>query len=266
MRSAAARRRERPLADYGFLGDTRTSALVASDGSVDWLCLPRFDGDPVFGRLVGGDEAGTFRIGPRDPDAPVASRRYLPGTATLETTWTTSSGLLTLTEGMIADLGGRLLPSTLLVRRLSATGGPVEAAIEFDPRMGERRRAPRIEARRDALVCTFGATALALTTSPRLSLETCGPTRVVVDPDRPVVTALAAADREPLVVVDPAHAWVTLQADGRGWQDWCADVARDLPHRDAVLRSLITLRLLTYSPSGAPVAAPTTSLDRKSVV
>jgi GH15 family glucan-1,4-alpha-glucosidase len=260
MRAAAATRGERPLADYGLLGDTRTAALVASDGSVDWLCLPQFDGDPVFGRLVGGDEAGTFRIGPRDTDALVVSRRYLPGTATLETTWTTSSGRLTLTEGMIAELGGRLLPSTLLVRRLSATGGPVEAAIEFDPRMGEGHRAPRTDARRDALVCTFGATALALTTSPRLSLEPGRPTRVVVDPDRPVVTALAAADREPLVLVDPAHAWLALQADGRGWQEWCADVAGDLPHRDAVLRSLVTLRLLTYSPSGAPVAAPTTSL------
>ena len=254
------RTHERPLADYGLLGDTRACALVASDGSVDWMCLPRFDGDPVFGRLVGGDEAGMFRMGPRDPDARVVSRCYLPGTATLETTWTTPSGRLTLTEGMVADLGGRLLPPTLLVRRLSATDGAVEAAIEFDPRMGDGRVAPRTEARRDALVCSFRATALALTTSLHLAPERCGSTRVVVDPDRPVVTALAAADREPLVIVDPEHAWVTLQTDGRGWQDWCADVARDLPHRDAVVRSLITLRLLTYSPSGAPVAAPTTSL------
>ncbi|HEX4530036.1 MAG TPA: glycoside hydrolase family 15 protein [Acidimicrobiia bacterium] len=260
MDSAATRRPKRPIADYGLVGDTRTCALVASDGSVDWLCLPRFDGDPVFGRLVGGDDAGTFRLGPRDPDAPVARRRYLPGTATLETTWTTSSGRLTLTEGMIAELGGRLLPSTLLVRRLSATGGPVEAAIEFDPRMGEAHVAPRTEARREALVCTFGATALSLTTSPHVTLERCGPTSVMVEPDRPVVAALAAAHREPLVIVDPDHAWVTLQADGRGWEDWCAGVAGDVPQRAAVLRSLVTLRLLTYSPSGAPVAAPTTSL------
>ena len=112
-----------------------------------------------------------------------SSRRYLPGTATLETTWTTSSGRLTLTEGMIAELGGRLLPSTLLVRRLSATGGPVEAAIEFDPRMGEGRRAPRTEARRDALVCTFGRDGARPhdLTAPRHSSRAV-PTRVVVDP------------------------------------------------------------------------------------
>ena len=131
--------RDRPIEDYGLLGDTRTAALVGSDGAIDWMCVPRFDGQPVFGRLVGGPDAGTFRLGPAGT-ATVVARRYRPGTATLETTWDTDGAQLTLTEAMIAEVAGRLLPSTLLVRRLTAEGGPVEAVIEFDPRLGEQHR------------------------------------------------------------------------------------------------------------------------------
>ena len=84
-------RRERPIEDHGLLGDTRTAALVASDGAIDWMCVPRFDGPPVFGRLVGGRDAGTFRLGPAG-DATVVVRRSRPGTASLETTWRTAQG------------------------------------------------------------------------------------------------------------------------------------------------------------------------------
>ncbi|WP_251039879.1 trehalase-like domain-containing protein [Arthrobacter sp. ISL-72] len=80
------------LADYGLLlGDTRTAALVSADGGVDWLCAPTFDGDPVFGALLGGPEAGTFRTGPAVPAKPLA-RRYRPHTATLETVWAADRG------------------------------------------------------------------------------------------------------------------------------------------------------------------------------
>jgi GH15 family glucan-1,4-alpha-glucosidase len=251
--------RARPIEGYGLLGDTRTAALVGSDGAIDWLCVPRFDGQPVFGRLVGGPAAGTFRMGPAAA-APVTARRYRPHTATLETTWDTPGGRLTLTEGMIADVTGRLLPSSLLVRRLAAADGPVDAVIEFDPRLGERHQPPRVEHRGDVVVCSWSTTALAVRASPPLRLDARGPVRVRVAPGQPVTLALSVADREPLIYVDPDAAWAALIADEHGWQSWCADIDDDLPHRDAVARSLLTLRLLTYSPSGAPVAAPTTSL------
>ena len=248
-----------PIEDYGLLGDTRTAALVGSDGAIDWLCVPRFDGQPVFGRLVGGPAAGTFGMGPAGA-ATVIARCYRPHTATLETTWDTPGGRLTLTEGMIADVTGQLLPSSLLVRRLTATDGPVEAVIEFDPRLGEHHRRPRITHRGDVIVCSWSTTALALRASPPLRLQAPGPVRLRVAPGQPVTLALSVADREPLIYVDPDAAWAALAADEHAWQAWCADIDGDLPHRDAVARSLLTLRLLTYSPSGAPVAAPTTSL------
>jgi GH15 family glucan-1,4-alpha-glucosidase len=249
----------RPIEDYGLLGDTRTAALVGSDGAIDWLCVPRFDGQPVFGRLVGGPAAGSFRMGPAGA-AGVIARRYRPHSATLETTWDTAGRRLTLTEGMIADVRGRLLPSSLLVRRLSAPDGPVDAVIEFDPRLGERHRPPRVERRGGAVVCSWSTTALALGASPPVPLEAARPVTVRVAPGRPVTLALGVADREPLIHVDPDAAWAALVADEHAWRSWCGGIDDDLPHRETVARSLLTLRLLTYSPSGAPVAAPTTSL------
>ena len=247
------------IADYGLIGDTRTAALVSSDGAIDWLCAPRFDGDPLFGRLVGGPDAGTFRLGPAERYS-VARRRYLPASTTLETTWDTPTGRVVLTEGMVADVTGRLLPTTLLVRRLSAQGGPVEAVIEFNPRLGEHHRLPTVQRRGDALVCQWGSIAVAVQAAPRLPVEPGRALRVAVAPERPITMVLAIPSREPLIHVDPENAWTILLDDQRRWQAWSDGIDDDLPERDAVVRSLLTLRLLTYSPSGAPVAAPTTSL------
>src|SRR5215831_17202339 len=147
------------IADYGLIGDTRTAALVSSDGGIDWMCAPHFDGDPLFGRLVGGAEAGTYRVGPRTR-ADACTRRYRPGTATLETTWTFDDRSLTLTEGMVADLSGRLLPVSMVVRRLTSEGGPIDVTVEFDPRRGVAHTQPITRVRASGgLVCTWGSLA-----------------------------------------------------------------------------------------------------------
>ena len=259
VRSDPSAHVERPIEDYGLIGDTRTAALVASDGAIDWMCVPRFDGPPVFGRLVGGSGAGTFRLGPSG-EATVIVRRYRPGTASLETTWHAERGRLTLREGMIAEVTGALLPSTLLVRRLTAEGGPVEAVIDFDPRLGEQRRPPRVQHRGDTLICSWGATAMAVCCSPPVRIDPGQPTTVTISPGQPLTIAVAVAEREPLVYVGAAAAWAALEADEERWRAWCDEIDDGLPYRDMAVRSLLTLRLLTYSPSGAPVAAPTTSL------
>lgn len=252
----------KPIADYGLLGDTRTAALVSSDGSLDWLCVPRFDGDPIFGRLVGGPAAGRFRLGPAIA-ATVVERKYRHHTATLETTWATPDGKLTLTEAMVAEVAGRLLPGTILVRRLSADGGAIDALVEFDPRRGEERSRPRGRRRGQDLVCEWGALAMSLSCDAGPAIELGRPTAFTVTPDQPITFVLTVAHREPLIQVEAAAAWALLAEDERRWRDWTAQVDQELPFREEVVRSLLTLRLLTYSPSGAPVAAPTTSLPEQ---
>ncbi|MFE5838820.1 glycoside hydrolase family 15 protein [Arthrobacter sp. NPDC056493] len=247
------------LADYGLLGDTRTAALVSADGGVDWLCAPAFDGEPVFGALLGGPDAGTFRIGPALP-AKRLVRRYRPHTATLETVWATDGGgTLTLTEAMVAEVSGRLLPTTLLVRRLEADGAPAESAVVFDPRFGERHLRPRVRTGQH-VVCEWGALAMSLGCSGGLRVEPGTTAAITVEPGRPVLMVLALAHTEPLIWVDPETAWDLVENDEGRWREWASGISGDVPFREPVLRSLLTLKLLTYSPSGAPVAAPTTSL------
>jgi GH15 family glucan-1,4-alpha-glucosidase len=191
------------------------------------------------------------------------ARRYRANSATVETTWEAHGARLTLTEGMVAEIGGHLLPTTLLVRRLSAEGGPCAAVVEFDPRLGDTRAPPRVAMRGDRLVCSWGSLAVALSASPRVPLRAGPPVPVTVQPGQPLTLVLAIAEREPLVFVDPEAAWSYLVADEERWIAWSDEIDTDLPFRDAVVRSLLTLRLLTYSPSGAPVAAPTTSLPEQ---
>jgi GH15 family glucan-1,4-alpha-glucosidase len=258
--SAEPRRPPAPIGDYGLLGDTRTAALVSLDGAIDWLCVPRFDGEPLFGQLLGGPEAGTFRVGP-EAAAEAVERRYRRHSATVETTWTVGPGRLTMTDAMVSEVAGRLLPTTLLVRRLTAEGSAVNAVVMFDPRLGEHHALPRVRRPQSGeLICEWGSLAVSLGCDPVAAIEPGEPTLIAVMPGRTVTLVLSVAHREPLVHVPPAVAWELLLDDEARWRTWTEEIDADVPFREAVVRSLLTLRLLTYSPSGAPVAAPTTSL------
>jgi GH15 family glucan-1,4-alpha-glucosidase len=164
---------------------------------------------------------------------------------------------------MVAELSGRLLPATVLVRRLTARRGPVDVTVEFDPRFGERRRRGRAARRGRVLVISRGSLAVSLETDPDVVIDVGRPVSATIEPDCPLTLVLAIAHREPLVYVDPNAAWAVLESDERRWRAWTEQIDADLPFRDAAVRSLLTLRLLTYSPSGAPVAAPTTSLPEE---
>lgn len=250
-----------PIGDHGLIGDTRSAALVAPDGSIDWWCVPRFDDPPLFGRLVGGDEAGWFGICPHESAAP-ASRSYRPETATLVTTWPLEGGELELADGLIAEVAGRLLPVTVLVRRITARGRPVGVRLHLAPRSGyERRRPGRTRRRAGAVICDLDALAIAVTSDgPHVEIDQ--PIDFDVRPGQPVTIVLSAARHEPIIVVPPEVATVQLLRDEAGWRRWADGIEID-HHHSAVVRSLITLRLLTYSASGAPVAAPTTSLPER---
>ena len=249
---------EPAIGDYGLIGDGRTAALCSSQGSIDWMCAPRFDSEPVFGRLVGGEHAGSFSI--RVDGVRETVRRYRDRSAVLETTWRTGSSEVRLTEGMVLDVSSSLIPQLVLVRRLETRGAPTVARILFDPRRGLPGDAPRTEWRSSLLMCSWGSLVLGLFVEPSLSLVPSEEIDVHLDPATPLTFVLTLADREPVIHIGSETALRALEATDGWWREWCRGVRYQGPQDDAVLRSLITLRLLTYAPSGAPVAAATTSL------
>jgi GH15 family glucan-1,4-alpha-glucosidase len=249
---------EPAIGDYGLIGDGRTAALCSSRGSIDWLCIPRFDSDPVFGRLVGGVRAGSFSI--RVDGVRETVRHYRDRSAVLETTWRTGSSEVLLTEGMVLDVSSSLIPQLVLVRRLETRGAPTVARIRFDPRKGLAGDAPRTERRSNLLVCSWGSLVLGLLVEPDFPLVPSEDIDVPLDPATPLTFVLTLADREPVIHISSEGALRALEATDNWWREWCRGVRYQGPQDREVLRSLITLRLLTYAPSGAPVAAATTSL------
>ena len=246
------------IGDYAVVGDTRTAALCSLQGSIDWLCLPRFDSEPVFGSLVGGERSGRFSIFPIDCRG--ASRSYRAGSSVLETSWETSSGAALLTDAMIVDLSGSLLPQAVLVRRVRCTGGAVSIGVIFDPKRGLPGRPPRWRRDGSFLMCSWGSSALALGSDASLLVEPGREAVVQLTAGEEATFTLSFADRAPLVLLSSEAANLHVESTASWWQTWSGELRYDGPFREAVERSLITLRLLTYSPSGAPLAAPTTSL------
>jgi GH15 family glucan-1,4-alpha-glucosidase len=251
----------RPIEDHALLGDTRTAALVASDGTIVWLCAPRFDSPPVFGSILASAEGGRFAISPLDRRR--TARRYREGSAVLETVWETSTGRARLTDGMAGDVTQALLPQLLLVRRVDCLDGHVELEVLFDPRRDLGTPPTRSGRRAGALVVEWGSLALFLRTAPDLELVPSRPRRLRLAAGDSFICVLAGADRAPGVLARPEVAWSQLETTDRWWREWCDDIQYDGPSRGTVERSLLTLRLLTYAPSGAPVAAPTTSLPEE---
>jgi Domain of unknown function (DUF5911) len=158
------------IEEYALLGDTRSAALVSPYGSIDWWCLPRFDGEPVCGRLLGREDAGQLVIGPVPP-MDVIERDYLPGAPVLRTTWRTPAGQLTLTEGMVSSVIGRLMPSTLMVRRIEAVGAPARVQVRFAPRQGWRGDFPRLQFADGRVIARLGRLAVAMTSDPPSGLR-----------------------------------------------------------------------------------------------
>ena len=249
---------EPSISDYALIGDTRSAALCSSDGSIDWMCAPGFDSDPIFGKLIGGPAAGSFAV--TVDDVVTARRTYKDGSAVLETDIRTPDGTGRLVEAMAIEVTGALLPQTVLVRRLHCETGRLRIRILFDPKLGLPGRPPRTARRCGALVCDWGSLALSLQSWP--DLEISAGTEIAVDlpAGSDLTLVMGIADRAPAIFLSPDGVDDVLADTQQWWERWSADIDYDGPFRTAVLRSLITLQLLTFSPSGAPVAAPTTSL------
>ncbi|HEX5502910.1 MAG TPA: glycoside hydrolase family 15 protein [Thermomicrobiales bacterium] len=255
--------RDRPIADYALIGDCRTAALVSTEGAVDWCCLPRFDSPSVFAALLDPERGGTFRIAPAGTFR--SRRRYLPETAVLETTFETAAGVATVTDFLPLP-GGETdwpdfadLPDPRLVRVVRGLRGAVDLEIACAPRPDYARRLPALAP------CAGGVAARA------------GDEVFALQADVPLDVAAGEARARVTVRAGEQHYFVLSRGDGGeapdwprvrrwlaqtvgGWALWSQRCAYTGPYHDMVLRSALTLKLLTYSPTGAIVAAPTTSL------
>ena len=255
-----------PISDYALIGDCRTSALVSCAGSIDWLCLPHFSSPSIFAALLDRRRGGRFAV---RPDAPFkVQRRYLEHTNVLETTFTTDHGVVKLTDCLpIPNHEEResvLYPQREVLRIIECVSGKVDVEVIFEPRPDYGRRPARL-AHRGALgwACEVGSEVLMLHSD--VKLERC-------DNDIACgVTALNAGERRYLSLTYVRHDIGVIVPLGehaerrcidtiQWWRDWCKRSTYDGLYREAVERSALTLKLLTYGLSGALVAAPTTSL------
>jgi GH15 family glucan-1,4-alpha-glucosidase len=242
------------------IGDGRTVALVANDGSIDWLCLPDLDSPSVFGAILDDDRGGRFELAP-DPPYEV-KRRYVPDTNVLETTFSTSSGTVRVTDALTVSNAG-LTPGRELARRIEGLTGRVSLGWALEPRFGYAEARTRIERRGAVPVASAGADALALCSwsagEPRCDEERIAGEFEIAGGESALI-AVSTAHQEPLVL--PARADVEKRLDQTlgTWRDWIARRTYAGPWREAVMRSALALKLLVFAPSGAIAAAGTTSL------
>jgi len=273
--SAAAPSPFPPIADYAFLSNCHTGALVAPDGAIDWLCIPSFDSPSVFGSLL-DREAGFFRLGPFGISHPTA-RAYVPGTNVLETTWKTPSGWLVVRDALTIgpwDHEDEITPHTrppgdddadhMLIRTVECLDGNVELELVCEPVFDYGRTPPEwtvVDGGRQAADAAGGEQRFRLQSDLAIGIEADHVrARHMLKQGERAYCALSWA--EGLATpqnVEEAEA--RMEATTRFWRDWL-DVARIPDHalRDPVQRSALTIKGLTYMPTGATVAALTTSL------
>jgi GH15 family glucan-1,4-alpha-glucosidase len=259
-----------PIRDYGLIGDCRTAALVSRWGSVDFLCLPRFDGAAVFAALLDARRGGRFFVRPAGGFQ--ARRRYAGDTNVLETTFDADGGVLRLTDAMSVageeESRAELLPEHELLRRVECVAGEVEVEVGCDPRPGWGAAPPPPPRRRvHAFTWEFANQLLALRSELPLAADPARPGvwgRAVLRAGDRRFLSLASVSDEPGVFLPLGDAAARrLERSRRWWEAWVAACTYRGPSPATVVRSLLALKLLTYSPSGAVLAAPTTSLPEE---
>jgi len=258
-----SRAAQRPIADYALIGDMRGAALVANDASIEWLCLPRFDSSPLFFSLLDAGLGGGCTITPDDGVAQ-RTRRYLPSTNILETTLATSRGQLVVTDCMpvralpeLADTGPDCDAPGRLIRRIVCSAGQVtftlRIAVRFDWARADLAHTPftggvAYPGAELSIVCSHGL----LDDGPD---QVC---RLTLDEGQALTLVMGHGTR--LAHADLAAVPDQLQQTARYWRAWASLCTYHGDHADLVLRSALCLKLLTYAPSGALIAAPTAAL------
>ncbi len=254
------------IGDYALIGDSRTAALVSRYGSLDWLCLPRFDSPSVFGAILDDAKGGRFAVHPVAPSS--SRRRYVGDTNVLETTFQTADGELRLTDFMPvateAEKRRELWPEHEVLRLLECLSGEMEVEVVCDPRPDYGRSTARFE--------SVGALGFRMfLANGSLLLRSEFPLQLSADGTLAGRATLVAGDRRWIALGHATDEPAVLPMLGDGaaerlrqtlawWEQWAGRCSYEGPHRAAVVRSALALKLMAYAPSGAVIAAPTTSL------
>jgi GH15 family glucan-1,4-alpha-glucosidase len=247
-----------PIEDYAIIGDTRTAALVGNTGSIDWLCLPRFDSGACFAALLGDPRHGRWLLAPAGDGPARGRRRYRENTLVLETEFTTSTGAVRVVDCMPPDED---IPN--LIRLVEGVRGEVRMRMELIMRFDYGWVVPWVRSIDGQFRAVGGPDALAL----RTPVETHGENFTTV-----AEFTVRAGERVPFVLSwhhsneappPPIDAAAAIDQAEKWWRQWSDRCAFRGPFREAVVRSLITLKALTYSPTGGIIAAATTSLPER---
>ncbi|AYN36486.1 MULTISPECIES: glycoside hydrolase family 15 protein [Streptomyces] len=249
------------IEDYALIGDMQTAALVCRDGTIDWLCLPRFDSHAVFAGLLGTEEHGFWRLGPAagSEDPPPAVRRsYRGDSLILESEWDTPRGTVRVTDFMPPRDG-----APQLVRIVEGVTGRVPMRSALRMRFSYGRIVPWVHKVDGRTVAVAGPDSVWLDAEA----ETYGKDLTTyadftVSPGERVAFTISwqPSHRNPPALPEPEQ---SLEATEEFWREWVEQCTYHGPYREAVIRSLITLKALTYAPTGGIVAAPTTSLPEE---
>jgi GH15 family glucan-1,4-alpha-glucosidase len=255
-----------PIAGYGILSDCNSAALVGIDGAIDWLCLPRYDSPAVFSRILDAD-AGHWTLAPTAPFR--SERRYRPGTLVLETVFTTDGGSVRVTDAMAFAEGQRHHAVGLdapheILRLVEGIEGTVEMRLELAPRPEYGLVRPLLRATPEGGRTFGGPNQIAINAGVPVEVSDSTMTAtftVAADEHAGFAMRWAAADMHRPAPTDPAGVRARIDDTAEAWRSWESDHdIYDGPHRELVRFSSRILKALTYRPTGAIVAAPTTSL------
>ncbi|MGC2360666.1 MAG: glycoside hydrolase family 15 protein [Thermoplasmata archaeon] len=254
--------RYKPLSDYGVIGNLRTVALVGMDGSVDWFCFPNFDSPSVFAALLDRDKGGRFQISPTE----VSTRKqlYLPETNVLISRFLSQKGVAEVTDFMPLAVVRERVPADCLVRRVAVVRGKVDFELTCDPAFDYAREIPEPRIRPGGAV--FEGRSLRLGLATKVPLTVRGHAAIgrfaLAEGDSTwfLLRALSTSRSRRLPAVGEEQMKDALQETMRFWRGWSAGSTYRGRWREMVNRSALVLKLLTYEPTGAIVAAPTLGL------
>jgi GH15 family glucan-1,4-alpha-glucosidase len=255
------------IEDYALIGDTHCAGLVSRDGSIDWLCLPRFDSGSVFAALLDERRGGRWRIAPKGEYS--SRRAYRKHSMVLETVFESPSGsavlidCLPLEEHSDPEIPRQVYPHEVVVRIVRGLSGRVPLSLLYEPRFDYGYVIPWMRRESDAIEAVGGPDALVLRADVPLRIKEASVTasfEVTRGASVAFIAAYRPSYKRPEAPIGPDRCEHLVEATDRYWREWAGRCVYEGPWKEQLVRSLLTLKALTYSPTGGIAAAPTTSL------